>query len=61
MRRKFMGQKVTLNFNGTIRRAKIQDVEFSEGLGPMFLLESALGNKFWLTRKELKDHEINRR
>jgi hypothetical protein len=58
-RRKFIGQKVVLDFNGVIRRAKIQDVEFSEGLGPIFLLESGLGNKFWLTRRELKDHEVH--
>jgi hypothetical protein len=59
-RRKFIGQSITLDFNGTIRKGRIQDVEFSEGLGPIFLLESPLGNKFWLTRRELKEHEIRK-
>ena len=58
MRRKFLNQSVVLNFNGTIRRGKIIDIEFSEGLGPLFLLESPYGNKFWLSRRELSDHEV---
>lgn len=58
MRRKFLGQSVVLNFNGTIRKGRIVDIEFGEGLGPLFLLESPVGNKFWLTRGELRDHEV---
>lgn len=57
-RRKFINQRVVLNFNGVIRRAKIIDVEFHEGLPPQFLLVSPLGNKFWLSRRELRDHEV---
>ena len=53
-----MNQSVVLDFNGTIRRGKIIDIEFGEGLGPIFLLESPYGNKFWLTRRELNDHEV---
>ena len=58
MRKKFLNQTVILDFNGTIRRAKIIDIEFDGGLGPLFLCETKFGNRFWLTRRELKDHEI---
>ena len=59
VRRKFLNQTVVLSFDGCIRRAKIIDIEFGGGIGkPLFLLESPLGNRFWLTREEIKDHEI---
>lgn len=57
MRRKFLNQWVTLDFDGTIRRGKIIDIEFTE-FGPRFLLQSKLGNRFWLSRGELRDHEV---
>jgi hypothetical protein len=60
MRTKFMNQWVVLDFDGSIRRAQIIDIVFHDGLGPQFLLQSSLGNKFWLSRKELKDHELIR-
>ncbi len=53
-----MGETVVLNFNGTIRKAKIEDIEFEGGLGPLFLMKTAFGNTFWLTRRELADHEV---
>lgn len=58
-RRKFLGETVVLNFNGTIRKAKIEDIEFEGGLGPLFLMKTAFGNTFWLTRRELADHEVD--
>ena len=57
VRQKFLNQWVTLNFDGTIRRGKIIDIEFT-GMGPIFLLESKLGNKFWLSRQELRECEV---
>jgi hypothetical protein len=58
-RNKFLGETVVLNFNGDIRQAKIEDIEFETNLGkPLFLMVSPLGNRFWLTREELKDHEV---
>ena len=56
MRRKFLGQSVVLNFGGTLNKGRIIDIEFAEGLGPLFLLQSQHGHKFWLTRGELRDH-----
>lgn len=60
MRRKFLHQWVVLDFNSSIRKAQIIDIEFAEGIGPRFLLETAIGNRFWLSRKELRDHEVSR-
>lgn len=47
-----------LNFDGVIRRAKCIDIEFEGGLGPLFLMETSFGNRFWLTKREMKDHSI---
>lgn len=47
-----------INIEGAICRAKCIDIEFEGGLGPLFLMETSFGNRFWLTRRELKDHEI---
>ncbi len=57
-RRKFLGETVVLNLNGTIRKAKIEDIEFEGGFGPLFLMKTEVGDTFWLTRRELKDNEI---
>jgi hypothetical protein len=59
-RRTFMNQNIVLSFDGVIRKAKIIDIEFGSGIGPLFLLETALGNRFWLTREEIKDHEVSK-
>jgi hypothetical protein len=56
-RKKFLNQPFKLDFNGTIRHAKCIDIEFDGGLGPLFLMKTAYGNTFWLTRRELKEHE----
>jgi hypothetical protein len=58
MRTKFYNQSFIFNFNGAIRKAKCVDIEFDGGLGPQFLFETSYGNKFWLSRKEIKDHEV---
>ncbi len=58
MTNKYLNKWFILDFNGTIRRAKCIDIEFDGGLGPLFLMESGYGNIFWLTRKELKEHEV---
>lgn len=57
-RKQFLYQKFIFDFNGTIRRAKCIDIEFDSGLGPVFLFESGYGNRFWLTRREVRDHEV---
>lgn len=59
-RNKFLNQWFTFDFNGVIRRAQCIDIEFETDLGrPLFLMKSRLGNKFWLTRGEIEDHEVN--
>lgn len=57
-RRKFMNQLVTLDFNGYVVRGRVIDIEFEGGLGPVFLVATLRGNKFWLTREELREVEI---
>jgi hypothetical protein len=57
-RKKFIDQWFIFNFDGTMRRAKCVDVEFEGGLGPIFFFETAFGNTFRLTRKEVKEHEV---
>jgi len=58
MKRTFLNSWFTLDFDGTIRRAQCIDIEFQTGLGPIFLMKTKFGNKFWLTRREIKDHEV---
>lgn len=55
----YLGKWFDLKFDGEPRRAKCIDVEFESGVGPLFLMSTAKGNKFWLTRGEIKDHENN--
>lgn len=55
-KRRYKGKWYNLNFNGVLRRAKCVDIEFEGGLGPLFLMETSFGNKFWLTRRELNEH-----
>lgn len=57
---KYLNQSFTFDFNGEIRKAKCIDIEFDGGLGPLFLMETKLGNRFWLTRSEMKDHEVGK-
>lgn len=45
-----------LDFNGALTRAKCIDIEFEGGLGPLFLMQTNYGDKFWATRKELEYH-----
>lgn len=59
--KKYLGQWFDFDFNGTIRRAKCIDVEFESGMGPIFLMSTARGNTFWLTREEINYHESNGR
>lgn len=59
-RRKFLGETIVLDFNGVIRKAKVIDIEFQTGIGPLFLMKTAYGNTFWLTRGEIADHEVNK-
>ena len=56
--KKFLNQWFNLDFNGTLRRAQCIDIEFESSTGPMFLMKTKYGNQFWLSRRELKDHEI---
>lgn len=53
-----MNQLVTLDFNGYVVRGRVIDIEFEGGLGPVFLVATLRGNKFWLTREELREVEI---
>lgn len=56
----FLGQWLQLNNedNDDISRAKIQDIEFETGFGPLFLMNDVNGNTYWMTRKELREREI---
>lgn len=45
-----------VNVCETIVRAKCLDIEFEGGLGPMFLMETSAGFKFWVNRKELNEY-----
>lgn len=59
MRKKWLNQWFTFDFNGTIRRAKCIDIEFETGIRkPLLLFQTKFGNKFWLTRGEVEDHEV---
>ena len=58
MRKHFYNQSFVFDFNGTIRKAKCIDIEFEGGTGPRFLFETKFGNRFWLSRQEIKDHEV---
>lgn len=53
-----MGETIILNLNGKIGKAKIEDIEFEGGFGPLFLMKTEVGDTFWLTRRELEDNEI---
>jgi hypothetical protein len=55
--KKYLNQWIDLDFNGKARRAKIIDIEFETGFGPLFLMQTKRGNRFWLTKEELDDHE----
>ena len=63
--KKFMHQWFTFNFegNGHYCRAECIDIEFQTGFrcGPIFLFRTKAGNTFWLTREEIKDHEVTRK
>lgn len=58
MRTKFINQWFIFNFNGRISRAKCYDIEFEGGLGPQFFFETTWGNKFRLSRREIREHEV---
>lgn len=55
--KKYMHRWFIFDFDGSVRRAKCIDIEFDGGLGPLFLFETSFGNRFWLTKKEMKWHE----
>lgn len=60
-RRRFLNQWFTLNYYGTRLRAKCIDIEFETNIGkPLFLMQSKAGDRFWLTREEIKEHELTR-
>lgn len=54
----YLNKWFNLDFNGTSRRAKCIDIEFEGDLGPLFLMKTKWGNKFWLTSRELKFHTV---
>lgn len=57
--RQYIGKWFDFDFNdGNIRTAKCIDIEFEGGFGPLFLMQTHRGNKFWLTRKEFAEHEM---
>lgn len=56
--KRYINKWFNFNFNGVNRRARCIDIEFESGVGPLFLFQTSYGNKFWLTRREIKDHEV---
>lgn len=61
MKKTYINKWFNLDFNGTIRFAQCIDVEFGYlGLGPLMLMQTRYGNKFWLTRKEFKEQSMNK-
>lgn len=60
MRKKFLNEWFTLDFEdiGNYTRAQCIDIEFQTDIGPIFLMQTRYGNTFWLTRGEIKDHEV---
>lgn len=58
MAHKYLNKWFDLNLGGIFRRAKVVDIEFEGGLGPLFLMKPNKGEKFWLTNKELKHHRM---
>ena len=55
----FVNQSIEYEKDGMIRKGKIVDVEFETGNGPIFLIESQGGGRFWLTRKELNNRGLH--
>lgn len=57
-RRRFIGETILLNLYGKEVRATIVDIQFDDGLGPLFLMINPVGHTFWQTRRELKENEV---
>ena len=55
---RYLNKWFSFSFDGTFRRAKCIDIEFESPVGPIFLMKTKFGNTFWLTRKEIKHHEV---
>ncbi len=57
--RKYINQFFNVHdSNGELVRAKVLDVEFETGFGPIFIMKSSQGQSFWVTLKELKESEM---
>lgn len=42
--------------DGDVINAKVIDIEFETGFGPIFLMRTKRGDSFWATLKELKKY-----
>lgn len=59
MSKKTVGQKVTLRFNSSIRRALIEKIETDpESNKTIFHLISPFGHRFILSKDEIDYHEV---
>lgn len=59
MSERYLNEWFDLQFDGKPRRAKCIDIEFEGELGPLFLMKTKYGKKFWMTRRELRENEAN--
>lgn len=55
---RYYNQWFGLKIDGILIRAKCIDIEFETGFGPLLLMRNVFGDKFWLSRKELRDYKI---
>lgn len=58
MRTAYINKWFTFVFKGKVRRAQVIDIEFETGVGPLFLMQTSRGNRFWLNRKEIEEHQV---
>ena len=55
MREQYLNRWFELDYDNKIQRAKCVDIEFESDLGPLFLMKTKWGKRFWMTRRELKE------